>query len=87
MAIVLNNLAQLLQATNSLAEAEPLMRRTLAIEEAAYGPDHPTALGRPRKAPSSSILVNLIYLITSISRNQLRLEGLNRRRRRTAVIR
>ena len=27
----LNNLAQLLQATNRLAEAEPLMRRALAI--------------------------------------------------------
>ena len=37
----LNNLAQLLQATNRLAEAEPLMRRALAIDEAAYGPDHP----------------------------------------------
>ena len=29
----LNNLAQLLQATNRLAEAEPLMRRALAIDE------------------------------------------------------
>ena len=37
----LNNLAQLLQATNRLAEAEPLMRRALAIDEQAYGPDHP----------------------------------------------
>ncbi len=31
VAIDLNNLAQLLQATNRLAEAEPLMRRALAI--------------------------------------------------------
>ena len=31
VAIRLNNLAQLLQATNRLAEAEPLMRRTVAI--------------------------------------------------------
>ena len=30
MAIQLNNLAQLLEATNRLAEAEPLMRRALA---------------------------------------------------------
>ena len=37
----LNNLAQLLQATNRLAEAEPLMRRALAIEEASYGREHP----------------------------------------------
>ena len=41
VAIRLNNLAQLLQATNRLAEAEPLMRRALAIDERAYGPDHP----------------------------------------------
>ena len=31
----------LLQATNRLAEAEPLFRRALAIHEASYGPDHP----------------------------------------------
>jgi tetratricopeptide (TPR) repeat protein len=37
----LNNLAQLLQATNRLAEAEPLIRRALGIDETAYGPDHP----------------------------------------------
>ena len=32
----------LLQATNRLAEAEPLFRRALAIDESSYGPDHPT---------------------------------------------
>jgi tetratricopeptide (TPR) repeat protein len=31
----------LLQATNRLPEAEPLMRRALAIDEASLGPDHP----------------------------------------------
>ena len=41
VAIDLNNLAQLLQATNRLAEAEPLDRRALAIDEQSYGPDHP----------------------------------------------
>ena len=41
VAIRLNNLAQLLQATNRLAEAEPLMRRALAIDEESFGPDHP----------------------------------------------
>jgi tetratricopeptide (TPR) repeat protein len=40
-AAALSNLAQLLQATNRLAEAEPLMRRALAIDEASYGNDHP----------------------------------------------
>jgi hypothetical protein len=37
----LNNLAQLLKATNRLAEAEPLMRRALGIDEKSYGPKHP----------------------------------------------
>ena len=32
---------QLLQDTNRLAEAEPLIRRALAIDEKSYGPDHP----------------------------------------------
>ncbi len=41
MAIRLNNLAQLLKATNRLAEAEPLMRRALAIVEKSLGADHP----------------------------------------------
>ena len=40
MASDLNNLASLLKATNRLAEAEPLMRRALAIDEASYGSDH-----------------------------------------------
>ncbi len=31
----------LLQATNRLAEAEPLMRRALAIDEKSFGPEHP----------------------------------------------
>ena len=37
----LNNLAALLKATNRLAEAEPLMRRALAIDEKSFGPEHP----------------------------------------------
>ena len=42
----LNNLAALLQDTNRLAEAEPLMLRALAIAEASYGPDHPNVANR-----------------------------------------
>lgn len=38
---VLNNLGRLLSETNRLAEAEPLMRRALEIDEQAFGPDHP----------------------------------------------
>ncbi len=35
-----NNLAELLRNTNRIAEAEPLFRRALAINERSYGPDH-----------------------------------------------
>src|SRR4029453_5872480 len=42
VAINLNNLAQLLQATNRLAEAEPLRQRALTINEQSFGPMHPT---------------------------------------------
>jgi len=41
VAIHLNNLAELLQATNRLAEAEPLMRRALEIDEKSFGHEHP----------------------------------------------
>ena len=41
VAIDLNNLAVLLQATNRPAEAEPLMRHSLHIDEENYGKDHP----------------------------------------------
>ena len=41
-ATVLNNLAALLfRDTNRLADAEPLMRRVLRIDEASFGEDHP----------------------------------------------
>ncbi|MBI5695874.1 MAG: tetratricopeptide repeat protein [Nitrospirae bacterium] len=41
VAVRLNNLAQLLKATNRLAEAEPLMRRALNIDEDSFGKNHP----------------------------------------------
>ena len=41
MAISLSTMAMLLQATNRLDEAEPLMRRALDIAEQSLGPDHP----------------------------------------------
>lgn len=42
-ALALTNLAGLLQATNRLAEAEPLFRGALAIDEKRLGSDHPDA--------------------------------------------
>ncbi|HRX62600.1 MAG TPA: tetratricopeptide repeat protein, partial [Candidatus Competibacter sp.] len=41
LSVTLNNLAQLLKATNRLADAEPLMRRALTIAENSLGPNHP----------------------------------------------
>ena len=39
-AVALNDLAGLLLETNRLSEAEPLMRRALAIDERTYGTEH-----------------------------------------------
>ena len=41
LATSLNNLATLYQAQGKYAEAEPLHRRALAIQEKALGPEHP----------------------------------------------
>ena len=41
MAKSLNNLAVLHRAQGKYAEAEPLYRRALAIDEKALGPEHP----------------------------------------------
>jgi tetratricopeptide (TPR) repeat protein len=42
VAIGLNNLALLYKSLGKYAEAEPLYKRALAIDEKALGPDHPT---------------------------------------------
>jgi tetratricopeptide (TPR) repeat protein len=44
VATCLNNLALLLQATNRLAQAEPLMRRAVAIRKKGLVPNHPDFL-------------------------------------------
>ena len=41
MAVSLNNLAQLCRAQGRYAEAEPLYKRSLAIKEKDFGPEHP----------------------------------------------
>lgn len=45
VAIRLNNLAALLQATNRLAEAEPLLQHALRIFHDSLGPGHPDTVG------------------------------------------
>jgi tetratricopeptide (TPR) repeat protein len=41
-----SNLGTLFQAKAAYAQAEPLIRRALAIDETSYGPDHPNAAAR-----------------------------------------
>src|SRR5262245_10279512 len=41
-ATALNTLGQALQNANRLAEAEPIMRQALAIDETSLGPEHPS---------------------------------------------
>jgi tetratricopeptide (TPR) repeat protein len=59
VARVLNNLALLLQDTNRQAEAEPLLRRALAIAEQSYGKDHPDV---------ATHLINLALLLQATNR-------------------
>ena len=56
-----NELAQLLQRTNRLGEAEPLMRRTLGINEAALGDQHPNV---------AACLNNLATLLQDTNRSE-----------------
>ena len=59
VAPALNDLAALLHHTNRLEEAEPLMRRALAIDEATFGRQHPILAIR---------LNNLAQLLKSTNR-------------------
>ncbi len=59
IAASLNNLAQLLKATNRLVEAESLMRQALAISERAFGTEHPTV---------ATGLNNLVVLLQATNR-------------------
>jgi len=61
VAIRLNNLAGLLQATNRLQEAEPLMERVVELFESAYGKDHPNV---------ATSINNLALLFQATNRRQ-----------------
>ena len=56
-----NELAQLLQRTNRIEEAEPLRRRALEIAETAFGEQHPNV---------ATSLNNLATLLHSTNRNE-----------------
>jgi len=66
----LNNLALLLQATNRYADAEPLLRRALAINEKSYGPENPSV---------AAVLTGLAILIEERFGRYEESEGLKRR--------
>jgi len=57
--VLMNDLGQLLDARALHAQAEPLMRRALAIDEASFGPEHPNVAIR---------LNNLAALLKSTNR-------------------
>ncbi len=41
LTLILNNLAEIYQIQNKYAEAEPIIKRSLAIAEKTFGPSHP----------------------------------------------
>jgi tetratricopeptide (TPR) repeat protein len=61
VAIDLNNLAQLLQATNRLGEAEPLLRRAFLIFKQSLGPEHPN---------TQTVLNNYAGLLGALGRSR-----------------
>ncbi|HSA85636.1 MAG TPA: tetratricopeptide repeat protein, partial [Nitrospira sp.] len=67
---LMNQLGLLLLTKASHKEAEPLMRRALAIDEASYGPEHPRVAG---------VLNNLTLLLQAMNR-LVEAEPLMRRR-------
>ena len=63
------NLAELLHATNRLAEAESLFGRALAIYEKSLGPDHPNV----------ATTLNSLALLLSATNRLAEAEPLSRR--------
>jgi hypothetical protein len=61
VAAALNNLASLLQATNRLGEAEPLLRRAFLIFKSSLGFQHPN---------SQTVLNNHAGLLEAMGRTQ-----------------
>jgi tetratricopeptide (TPR) repeat protein len=64
----------LLQATNRLAEAEPLMRRALAIDEKSYGPDHPNVAIRLNNLASMLQATNRLAEAEPLMRRALEID-------------
>jgi len=65
VAVDLNNLAQLLQDTNRLAEAEPLMRRAMVIFIQSLGVEHPN---------TKTVRKNYTLLLQDMGRSEAEIE-------------
>ena len=63
----------MLQATNRLAEAEPLMRRALAIDEQSFGPEHPNVARRPQQPGDMLQATNRLAEAEPLMRRALRI--------------
>ena len=73
MARDLNNLAILLQSTDRLSEAEPLVRRALEIDEKQYSPDHPRVATRLNNLASLLLATGRISDAEVLARRALRI--------------
>lgn len=71
VAIGLNNLAQILPATNEWEEAESLYTRALAIDEAHYGPEHRNVAIRLSKLAGILFYTNHLDEAESLMRRAL----------------
>ena len=69
-----NELAQLLQRTNRLGEAEPLMRRALEIDVAAFGEQHPTVASRLNNLATLLLDTNRIEEAEPLMRRALEID-------------
>ena len=69
-----NELAQLLQRTNRLGEAEPLMRRALEIDVAAFGEQHPTVAIRLNNLATLLLDTNRIEEAEPLMRRALEID-------------
>ena len=69
-----NDLAQLLERTSRLGEAEPLMRRALEIDEAAFGKQHPTVAIRLNNLAALLLATNRIDEAEPLMRHALQID-------------
>jgi Tetratricopeptide repeat len=70
---LMNELGSLFYAKAVHAQAEPLMRRALAIDEASFGPDHPNVAIRLNNLAALLQATNRLAEAEPLSRRQVRI--------------